>query len=89
MSVTPTQATHQSIADELYGPLNWDPAQATGRNPFGVHGGADTRAVTPAERVEVIANTKGAHALLLPSGPLFWAIAGVGIFLILNASARA
>lgn len=75
------------VSDLLYGPLSFA-TPLVGRNPYGAYEGRDTKAQAPAERVQTLADTKGAKALVTPKGPLFWAGAMVALFVVLNASAR-
>jgi hypothetical protein len=90
MTTTPPNtaaAARLTQTDLMYGPLRL-PADkpAPGRAPGGYH--QNTNNQNSGERVQTLAETKGAAALIGPQGPLFWAGVFIVGFLVVNASAR-
>ena len=81
-----------SLATNLFGPI-WNAdshEQLVGAQPGGSvtnlqHGSSRTTA--PEEHVQTLA-AAGPFSLLGPSGPVFWLVAFVAVFLVLNANVR-
>lgn len=74
-----------TLADSLYGAIN-TPNAPHGRAPYGLS--ETTETMNAADQQKTIAKAQGAHALITPKGNVFWAIALVATFLILNDKAR-